>query len=229
MSDTEQEEDDLDETQRDLLVDETTSSVELDQLRTEIAALSEVLARAKRLKDKGPEADSKLGSLQASLKKAEFHELKDGRGKLLVFTEHRDTLNHLREHLEAWGYSTCEIHGGMNPHERKRAQEEFRTTKQICVATEAAGEGINLQFCHLMVNYDLPWNPTRLEQRLGRIHRIGQVLECHAFNFVAAESEDGQPVIEGRILQRLLGETGTDARRSRRSRLRCCRRGAVLE
>jgi hypothetical protein len=166
--------------------------------------LSEVLARAKRLKDKDPEADSKLGALQACLKKAEFHELKDGRGKLLIFTEHRDTLNHLLKHLEAWGYSTCEIHGGMNPHERKRAQEEFRTSRQICVATEAAGEGINLQFCHLMVNYDLPWNPTRLEQRLGRIHRIGQTLECHAFNFVAAESEDGQPIIEGRILQRLL-------------------------
>ena len=166
--------------------------------------MSEVLARAKRLKEKGPEADSKLGALQACLKKAEFHELKDGRGKLLIFTEHRDTLKHLLKHLEAWGYSTCEIHGGMNPHERKRAQEEFRTSRQICVATEAAGEGINLQFCHLMVNYDLPWNPTRLEQRLGRIHRIGQTLECHAFNFVAAESEDGQPIIEGRILQRLL-------------------------
>ena len=92
----------------------------------------------------------------------------------------------------------------MNPHERKRAQEDFRTSRQICVATEAAGEGINLQFCHLMINYDLPWNPTRLEQRLGRIHRIGQPLECHAFNFVAAESEEGQPVIEGRILHRLL-------------------------
>jgi hypothetical protein len=92
----------------------------------------------------------------------------------------------------------------MNPHERKRAQEDFRTVKQICVATEAAGEGINLQFCHLMINYDLPWNPTRLEQRLGRIHRIGQDRECHAFNFVASASEDGQPVIEGRILECLL-------------------------
>ena len=66
----------------------------------------------------------------------------------------------------------------MNPHERKQAQEEFRTAVQICVATEAAGEGINLQFCHLMINYDLPWNPTRLEQRLGRIHRIGQKRDC---------------------------------------------------
>ncbi|MBI4677024.1 MAG: DUF3883 domain-containing protein [Elusimicrobia bacterium] len=92
----------------------------------------------------------------------------------------------------------------MNPHERKRAQEDFRVSRQVCVATEAAGEGINLQFCHLMVNYDLPWNPTRLEQRLGRIHRIGQTRECRAFNFVSAESEDGQPIIEGRILQRLL-------------------------
>ena len=93
-----------------------------------------------------------------------------------------------------------------NPHERKRAQEEFRTSRQICVATEAAGEGINLQFCHLMVNYDLPWNPTRLEQRLGRIHRIGQPRDVYAFNFVATSSEDGQPVIKGRILERLLSK-----------------------
>lgn len=92
----------------------------------------------------------------------------------------------------------------MNPHERKQAQEDFRTSCQICVATEAAGEGINLQFCHLMINYDLPWNPTRLEQRLGRIHRIGQSRDVYAFNFVATSSEDGQPVIEGRILERLL-------------------------
>src|SRR5213595_1662645 len=92
----------------------------------------------------------------------------------------------------------------MNPHERKRAQEQFRSDKQICVATEAAGEGINLQFCRLMINYDLPWNPTRLEQRLGRIHRIGQERDVHAFNFVASASEEGQPIVEGRILERLL-------------------------
>ena len=94
----------------------------------------------------------------------------------------------------------------MNPRERQQAQEDFRTGRQICVATEAAGEGINLQFCHLMINYDLPWNPTRLGQRLGRIHRIGQTRDVYAFNFVATSSEDGQPVIEGRILERLLGK-----------------------
>jgi superfamily II DNA or RNA helicase len=202
LTDTEQDEDDLDEADRDHLTDEFTASVELDQLRSEIAALQELLARARRVRDLAE--DSKLAALQACLKRAEFHELKDGRGKLLIFTEHRDTLNHLLQHLQKWGYTVTQIHGGMNPHERKRAQEDFRTSRQICVATEAAGEGINLQFCRLMINYDLPWNPTRLEQRLGRIHRIGQERDCHAFNFVAAQSEEGQDIVEGRILTRLL-------------------------
>jgi superfamily II DNA or RNA helicase len=202
ITDGEQDEDDLDDAQRDLLTDEFTTALELDQLRAEIAALRELLAQARRVRDHAN--DSKLTALRDCLAKAEFNELKDARGRLLIFTEHRDTLNHLLDHLTRWGYTTCEIHGGMNPHERKKAQEEFRTSQQICVATEAAGEGINLQFCRLMINYDLPWNPTRLEQRLGRIHRIGQERDVHAFNFVASESEEGQPVIEGRILERLL-------------------------
>ena len=182
-------EDDLDETSRDALIDETTAALELDQLRTEVAALGDLAARVGQVREDG--CDSKLIALRECLERAEFEELKDGRGKLLVFTEHRDTLNHLRDHLESWGYSTCEIHGGMNPRDRKQAQEDFRTSRQICVATEAAGEGINLQFCHLMVNYDLPWNPTRLEQRLGRIHRIGQSRDVYAFNFVAISSNGG--------------------------------------
>ena len=202
LSDAEQDEDDLDEAARDVLVDEATTAAELDQLRTELAELGDLVARVGRVRESG--RDSKLVALRECLRRSEFDELKDGRGKLLLFTEHRDTLNYLREHLKAWDYSTCQIHGGMNPRERKRAQEDFRTTCQICVATEAAGEGINLQFCHLMINYDLPWNPTRLEQRLGRIHRIGQTRDVYAFNFVATSSRDGQPVIEGRILERLL-------------------------
>jgi superfamily II DNA or RNA helicase len=202
LADAEQDEDDLDEASRDDLTNEITAAVEVDQLRSEVAALHELLARARRVRDEAN--DSKLAALRDCLAKAEFNELTEGKGKLLIFTEHRDTLNHLREHLDKWGYTTCEIHGGMNPHERKRAQEEFRTSKQICVATEAAGEGINLQFCRLMINYDMPWNPTRLEQRLGRIHRIGQKQTVYAFNFVAAESEEGQPIIEGQILERLL-------------------------
>ena len=203
-ADAEQDEDDLDEAARDTIIDETTAALELDQLRAEVATLGDLAARVGRVREDGH--DSKLIALRQCLERAEFEELKDGRGKLLVFTEHRDTLNHLRDHLESWGWSTCEIHGGMNPRDRKQAQEDFRTSRQICVATEAAGEGINLQFCHLMVNYDLPWNPTRLEQRLGRIHRIGQSRDVYAFNFVATSSEDGQPVIEGRILERLLSK-----------------------
>jgi superfamily II DNA or RNA helicase len=202
IADVEQDEDDLDDSDRDRLADQCTAALGLDQLRAEIAALQELLAQAKRVRDHS--SDSKLNALRACLDRAEFSELSDGRGKLLIFTEHRDTLNYLCEMLGRCGYTTCQIHGGMNPHERKRAQEQFRTEKQICVATEAAGEGINLQFCRLMINYDLPWNPTRLEQRLGRIHRIGQERDVHAFNFVAGESEEGQPIVEGRILERLL-------------------------
>ena len=204
LSDTEQDEDDLDERARDALLDEATTAAELDQFRAELSELADLVARVGRVRESG--RDSKLVALRECLQRSEFEELKDGRGKLLIFTEHRDTLNYLREHLESWGYSTCQIHGGMNPRERKQAQEDFRTIRQICVATEAAGEGINLQFCHLMINYDLPWNPTRLEQRLGRIHRIGQSRDVYAFNFVATSSEDGQPVIEGRILERLLSK-----------------------
>ena len=202
MTDAEQDEDDLDDADRDRLTDQFTAAVELDQLKAEIAALQELLAQARRVRDHA--SDSKLSALKECLERAEFRELSDGRGKLLIFTEHRDTLNYLCEWLEQWGYSTCSIYGAMNPHQRKRAQEVFRSEKQVCVATEAAGEGINLQFCRLMINYDLPWNPTRLEQRLGRIHRIGQERDVHAFNFVASESEEGQPIVEGRILERLL-------------------------
>jgi SNF2 family DNA or RNA helicase len=202
LPDAEQDEDDIDDAVRDQLVDEYTAALELEQLRAEISALKELVEQARRVRENA--SDSKLAALKKCLGEAQFLELKDGRGKLLIFTEHRDTLNYVRDHLVRWGFVTCEIHGGMNPHERKRAQELFRTGAQICIATEAAGEGINLQFCHLMINYDLPWNPTRLEQRLGRIHRIGQDRDVYAFNFVATDSEDGQPIVEGRILHRLL-------------------------
>jgi len=202
LPDAEQDEDDLDDAVRDQLADEYTAALELEQLRAEISALKELVEQARRVRENAN--DSELAALKKCLGEAQFLELKDGRGKLLIFTEHRDTLGYVRDHLERWDFSTCEIHGGINPHERKRAQEAFRTGAQVCVATEAAGEGINLQFCHLMINYDMPWNPARLEQRLGRIHRIGQDRDVYAFNFVATDSEDGQPIVEGRILHRLL-------------------------
>lgn len=202
LTDAEQDEDDLDDAARDDLADAYSAAEEMGQIRAEVAALKELVEQARRVRDGG--SDSKLAALITCLDGAQFHELKDGRGKLLIFTEHRDTLTFVRQQLEQRGYRVCAIHGGMNPHERKAAQDTFRTQAQICVATEAAGEGINLQFCHLMINYDLPWNPTRLEQRMGRVHRIGQEREVWVFNFVAYQSRDGQPIVEGSILHRLL-------------------------
>jgi len=200
--DEEIDEGDLDERDRDKLFNQFTVVREINELKEEIASLKDLIERAKKVYEQTP--DTKLKALKECLERAEFLELRDGRGKLLIFTEHRDTLSYLREQMEKWGFSVCEIHGGMDAHERKRAEEEFRTNAQICVATEAAGEGINLQFCHLIINYDIPWNPARLEQRMGRVHRIGQKRDVYVFNFVAEEAIDGRPVIEGKVLRRLL-------------------------
>src|SRR6266498_2391198 len=117
--------------------------------------------------------------------------------KLVIFTEHRDTLNYLRQRMSTLlgrPESIVCIHGGMGREERMKAQESFRHDPDVKVllATDAAGEGINLQRAHLMVNYDLPWNPNRLEQRFGRIHRIGQTEVCHLWNLVAEETREGE-------------------------------------
>ena len=118
------------------------------------------------------------------------------RQKLVIFTEHRDTLSYLRERITTLlgrDESVVLIHGGMGREDRLKAQESFRHDPEVrvLVATDAAGEGINLQRAHLMVNYDLPWNPNRLEQRFGRIHRIGQTEVCHLWNLVADETREG--------------------------------------
>ena len=114
----------------------------------------------------------------------------DRRKQLLIFTEHKDTLDYLVENLSE-DFEVAQIHGQMKLAERIEQERYFRETAQIMVATEAAGEGINLQFCHLMVNYDIPWNPNRLEQRMGRIHRIGQTEEVYIFNLVASNTREG--------------------------------------
>lgn len=202
VADEERDEDDLDERERDEMTSEVTAAEQLNQLQDEHAALRDLVAEARQIYNNAP--DNKLDALRKVLASVELTELKGSQGRLLIFTEHRDTMEYLSGHLQKWGFRVCNIHGGMNPHDRKRAQDIFRTEAQICVATEAAGEGINLQFCHLMINYDLPWNPARLEQRMGRIHRIGQDKDVYAFNFVADQSSDGKLVIEGRILRRLL-------------------------
>ncbi|MBI4308480.1 MAG: DUF3883 domain-containing protein [Chloroflexi bacterium] len=119
------------------------------------------------------------------------------RQKLVIFTEHRDTLNYLKERITTLlgrQESLAIIHGGMGREDRLKAQESFRHDPevQVLLATDASGEGINLQRAHLMVNYDLPWNPNRIEQRFGRIHRIGQTEVCHLWNLVAEETREGE-------------------------------------
>ena len=113
--------------------------------------------------------------------------------RILIFTESRDTLDYLEKRIQSWGYIICTIHGGMHLDERIKSEGIFRRGEaQIMIATEAAGEGINLQVCNLMINYDIPWNPNRLEQRMGRIHRYGQNREVFIFNLVAADTREGQ-------------------------------------
>ena len=114
----------------------------------------------------------------------------------VLFTEHRDTLNYLEQRITTLlgrKEDIVIIHGGVSREDRLKAQEAFRHDPEvrILLATDAAGEGINLQRAHLMVNYDLPWNPNRLEQRFGRIHRIGQTEVCHLWNLVAEETREG--------------------------------------
>ena len=116
--------------------------------------------------------------------------------KLVLFTEHRDTLTYLERRIGTLlgrPDAIVVIHGGMGREDRSKAQEAFLHDPQVQVllATDAAGEGINLQRAHLMVNYDLPWNPNRIEQRFGRIHRIGQTEVCHLWNLVAEETREG--------------------------------------
>ncbi|MEH1798448.1 MAG: helicase-related protein [Nostoc sp.] len=196
--DPELESDDCEEDHLEELAIESTVAEQVDQLQEELRELERLVKLTQQVIDVGTE--TKLNRLKESLEEARFNEIKDGSGRLLIFTEHRDTLEYLKKNLTAWGYSTCEIHGGMNILARKAAQRDFQLSKQICLATEAAGEGINLQFCRLMINYDLPWNPNRLEQRMGRIHRIGQTHDVYVFNFVAENT------VEGRVLEKLLAK-----------------------
>ncbi len=128
------------------------------------------------------------------------------RQKLVLFTEHRDTLNYLENRITTLlgrKEAVVIIHGGMGREDRMKAQESFKHDPevQILLATDAAGEGINLQRAHLMVNYDLPWNPNRIEQRFGRIHRIGQTEVCHLWNLVAEETREGD--VYRRLLEKL--------------------------
>ncbi|WP_088552582.1 helicase-related protein [Calderihabitans maritimus] len=161
-----------------------------EELKKEIETLTNLIQQAKAIVQS--EEEAKLRQLKFSLREleAKYNDPRDK--KILIFTESRDTLTYLEEKIREWGYSVNTIHGGMKLEERINEEKRFKNETQIMVATEAAGEGINLQFCHLMINYDIPWNPTRLEQRMGRIHRYGQQKEVYVINLVAEDTREGQ-------------------------------------
>ena len=156
------------------------------ELEAERAALGPLLAFAQEVE--AQRSERKLNELLDVVSRQGLRN--DHNKKLLIFTEHKDTLDYLVEHLET-DFDVAVIHGGLKLDQRIAQERHFREKAQIMVATEAAGEGINLQFCHLLVNYDIPWNPNRLEQRMGRIHRIGQTEDVYVFNLVASNTREG--------------------------------------
>ena len=176
-----------------------TVALSLAELEKERFRVAELLDKARKLYNAGEE--SKFERLRDVLQNPEYADQ-----KFIIFTEHRDTANFLVRRLESLGFTgqVSLIHGGLPYQERERQVEFFRKPMDegganYLVATDAAGEGINLQFCWLMVNYDIPWNPARLEQRMGRIHRYGQKHDpVIIINLVAGSTR------EGRVLKTLL-------------------------
>ena len=187
------------------VVDLASASRTIAELRLEIAQLQGLERVALRVRQSG--TDRKWDELSRLLQNNSAMFDADGhRRKLVIFTEHRDTLNYLSERIRALvgrPEAVVIIHGGVGREDRRKAQEAFTHNKEveILLATDAAGEGINLQRAHLMVNYDLPWNPNRLEQRFGRIHRIGQTEVCHLWNLVAKDTREGEVYL--RLLEKL--------------------------
>jgi superfamily II DNA or RNA helicase/predicted GIY-YIG superfamily endonuclease len=183
------------------MLDAITLAANEEQIREETDKLKQLAGQAQLVEDSSTEA--KLSRLKDLLHQEGFFDHPEQR--LLLFTEFKDTLDYLMGRLKEWGFKIGCIHGGMKsgfrdqPGTRLYTEQQFKDGDiQVLVATEAAGEGINLQCCHILFNYDIPWNPNRLEQRMGRIHRYGQKSDCLIFNFVATNT------IEGKVLQRLL-------------------------
>lgn len=186
------------------VADQASAATTISELEAEIQTLKRLEQMANAVRASGE--DRKWDELSRLLQDDSNMFGEDGqREKLIIFTEHRDTLRYLTDKIRTlFGHdeAVVTIHGGMLRDERRKVEELFKQDKQtrILIATDAAGEGINLQRAHLMVNYDLPWNPNRLEQRFGRIHRIGQTEVCHLWNLVAVETR------EGMVFQRLFAK-----------------------
>jgi SNF2 family DNA or RNA helicase len=193
------------------VLDQATAARTAEELRAEIAALVVLERTANDVRRTGEDRKwvELAGLLHENLQQARIDPdaaLRAAGEKLVIFTEHRDTLAYLQGRISrVFGNEEAvqAIHGSMGREDRMNAQEAFRhdPAVRVLIATDAAGEGINLQRAHLMVNYDLPWNPNRIEQRFGRIHRIGQTEPCHLWNLVADETREGD--VYRRLLEKL--------------------------
>ncbi|MBF6594436.1 MAG: DUF3883 domain-containing protein [Thermaceae bacterium] len=187
------------------VVDQATAAQTIAELEAEIFTLTRLEALALQVRRSG--RDRKWEELSGLLQeRPEMRDAAGSRRKLVIFTEHRDTLNYLQGRIGVLlgrPEAVVAIHGAVSRDDRRAAQAAFTDDPQVLVliATDAAGEGINLQRAHLMVNYDLPWNPNRLEQRFGRIHRIGQTEVCHLWNLVARETREGE--VFARLFEKL--------------------------
>jgi len=192
------------EENEDEVADLASAASTIGDLEVEIDKLRQLEAAAQAVCDSG--TDRKWDGLSRLFQgHEEMFDAHGHRRKLVIFTEHRDTLRYLKRKIEGLikpEAIVC-IQGGMDRKKRREAQEAFaqNLNVQVLLATDAAGEGINLQCSHLMVNYDLPWNPNRLEQRFGRIHRIGQTNVCHLWNLVAKGTREGDVYL--RLLEKL--------------------------
>jgi len=193
------------EATEEMVVDQASAARTIAELEIEIRTLQRLEQLA--LQVRRSQTDRKWEELSKLLQNnSEMFDAHGHRRKLVIFSEHRDTVNYLADRLRTLlgrPEAVVTIHGSMGREERRKVQERFTQDKdvQILVATDAAGEGINLQRAHLMVNYDLPWNPNRLEQRFGRIHRIGQTEICHLWNLVAHETREGE--VYRRLLEKI--------------------------
>ena len=188
----------------------STASETAEQLALEIETLQSLERQALGVLHSGH--DTKWSQLDRILDDPLMTDARGARRKLIVFTEPKDTLNYLVEKIRARlgnPEAVAAIHGGVSREERRKIVERFMADRDllVLVANDAAGEGVNLQRGHLMVNYDLPWNPNRIEQRFGRIHRIGQTEVCHLWNLVAADTREGE--VYARLLEKL--ETAREA------------------
>ena len=213
LADVPEDDDDLtaeeQETLEETLVDQSTASHTIAELEAEIIILRGLEQQAKAVVASGQ--DRKWDELSRILQNNP--DMRDAGGrqrKLIIFSEHRDTLNYLNERIVGVlgnAEAVVTIHGGTHRDERRRIQALFRSDPEVrvLIATDAAGEGVNLQNANLMVNYDLPWNPNRLEQRFGRIHRIGQDQVCHLWNLVANETREGDVFF--RLLEKMRVES----------------------